>query len=137
MGTEGLRVKCPNCKRVYFLTTEKFNPDITPNGSMVKPLVKYQIDWLCSRVTSVAEMTCPECLAQLAPKGRLHVIPREEAPVPPTVLGIPGGEEETAISDVAEAEVSTGGAFVCEKCGRSFKSAKALAGHAKVHTFRT
>lgn len=135
MGTEGLRIKCPNCKRVFFSTTDKFDPDEKPNGSMVKPLVKYQIDWLCSKVTSAAEMTCPECCAQLAPKGRLHVLPREEAPVSPMEIGLPGVEEETAISDMAEAEVSTDGGFVCDKCGRTFRSVRALNGHLKVHTF--
>lgn len=133
MGTEGLRIKCPNCKRVFFTTTSKFDPDEKPNGSMVKPLVRYQIDWLCSKVTTAAEMTCPECCAQLAPNGRLYVLPHEEAPVSPMEIGLPGVEEETAISDMAEAEVSA--EFVCDKCGRTFKSVRALNGHLKVHTF--
>lgn len=71
---QGLKVQCPNCKRKDFVTTEKFNPDVTPNGSMVKCLLPYQIDWLCSSTTLASEMTCPECLAQLVIDGRLTVL---------------------------------------------------------------
>jgi len=72
---EGLKVKCPNCKRMDFVTTDKYNPDVAPNGSMVKCLLPYHIDWLCSSATYAAQMTCPECTCQLAPYGRLTVIP--------------------------------------------------------------
>lgn len=71
---EGLKVKCPNCKRTDFVTTDKYNPDVQPNGSMVKCLLPYHIDWLCSSATYAAQMTCPECTCQLAPYGRLTVI---------------------------------------------------------------
>lgn len=71
---QGLKIQCPNCKRKDFVTTEKFNPDVTPNGSMVKCLLPYQIDWLCSSTTLASEMTCPECLAQLVIDGRLTVL---------------------------------------------------------------
>ena len=56
-----MQVKCPNCKKILFETTDKYNPDVQPNGSMVKPLVKYHLDWLCSSATYAAQMTCPEC----------------------------------------------------------------------------
>lgn len=68
------RVQCPNCKRISFMTTESYDPDVKPNGSMVKNLLPYQIDWLTSRSTSAVEMTCPECLAQLTVKDRLVVL---------------------------------------------------------------
>ena len=71
----GLKVKCTNCGRTDFETTDKYNPDITPNGAMVKSLLPYSIDWLTSSTTLAAEMTCPECLAQLAPSGKLTVLP--------------------------------------------------------------
>ena len=71
---QGLKVQCPNCKRKNFVTTDKFNPDIRPHGGMVKCLLPYHIDWLTTGATLCAEMTCPECLAQLAPKGMLHVL---------------------------------------------------------------
>lgn len=70
----GLPVKCPNCKRVMFKTTIKFNPNETPRGDFVESLAKYQIDWLCSSTTLASEMTCPECCAQLVLNGRLTVL---------------------------------------------------------------
>jgi hypothetical protein len=57
-----------------FVTTEKFNPAGRPNGSMVKSLYPYHIDWLTASTTLCSEMTCPECLAQLAPSGVLNVM---------------------------------------------------------------
>ena len=126
MGTEGLRIKCPNCKRVFFTTTEAFVPDETPNGSMVKPLVKYQIDWLCSKVTSAAEMTCPECCAQLAPSGRLTVVEK-------TIMEKEEDfqKEIEAIDDVKPNIGQP--AFICEICGKELKTKLALAGHMRSH----
>ena len=69
----GLKVKCPLCKRVSFETSKHYDPNVTPNGSFVKSLLPYLHDWLCTSATKVSGMTCPECLAQLAPTGRLTV----------------------------------------------------------------
>jgi hypothetical protein len=74
-----MKVQCPNCKRIDFVTTDKFRLGITPNGSFVKCLLSYPIDWLTTSTTLVSEMTCPECLSPLAPTGRLTVI---QDPVP-------------------------------------------------------
>jgi hypothetical protein len=71
---QGLKVQCPNCKRKDFVTTDKYDPNKTPNGSMVKCLLGYQIDWLCNSGTVVSEMTCPECLAPLVVGGALNVV---------------------------------------------------------------
>ncbi|MHB9098544.1 MAG: hypothetical protein ACYC5X_12070 [Syntrophales bacterium] len=100
---KGLKVKCPNCKRSdLFETTEKYLPDVTPNGSFVRSLAKYHIDWLTSSTTLASEMTCPECLAQLAPSGRLVVISRVECRPPAE----PESTQETAgVEDQAAAEV--------------------------------
>ena len=70
---KGMKVKCPQCARVLFETTEVYNPDSTLNGSMVKSLCTYQIDWLTASTTGISEMTCPECLAPLAVNGKLIV----------------------------------------------------------------
>ena len=48
---QGLKIQCPNCKRKDFVTTEKFNPNVTPNGSFVKCTLPYHIEWLTSSVT--------------------------------------------------------------------------------------
>jgi hypothetical protein len=69
----GLQVQCPQCKRVLFLTTGKYDPTKAPNGGMVKSKVPWHIDWLTTKGTKAAEMTCPECLGQLAHSGSLIV----------------------------------------------------------------
>ena len=74
---EGIKIKCPNCREICFETTEKFRPDVTVNGSMVRtlPRITWHIDWLCSDVTPAAQMTCPMCdVGQLAPSGRLLLV---------------------------------------------------------------
>ena len=77
---KGLKIKCVQCGRVSFETTEKFIPDVLPNGSMVKSLLPYDHDWLCAATTPASEMACPECLAPLVVGGVLNVImPAREA----------------------------------------------------------
>ena len=79
-----MKVQCPNCRRIFWETTDKYNPDIRPNGSMVRLLEPYKSNtWpifgdgvmRATAGTLAAEMDCPACLAQLAPSGRLRVIP--------------------------------------------------------------
>ncbi len=79
-----MKVQCPNCKRIFWETTDKYDPNKTPNGSMVKQLEPYKSNhWpifgdgvmRATAGTLAAEMDCPACLAQLAPSGRLRVIP--------------------------------------------------------------
>jgi len=78
MNLAGLKVKCPNCKRVGFETTEKYDPNIRANGAMVKKIssvIPWQIDWLMTSGTLAAEMVCPLCgQGVLAPSGFLNVI---------------------------------------------------------------
>lgn len=146
-----MKVQCPNCKRKSFETTEKFNPDKTPNGGMVKCLLPYQIDWLCVSTTLAAEMTCPECLAPLVHNGMLCVLyPTKDAggffkTDDATVNSdLPTGdksqiEEQEApddlASDVPEEPKTVVGetAFVCEVCGKTCKTALALSGHKRSH----
>jgi hypothetical protein len=94
-----VRVICPICKRRDFETTAKYVQDVTPNGSFVKCLLPYIIDWLTTSTTLCSEMTCPECGASLAPSGRLTVIPDPIIPVPPEMPDIPSSFEplETGI----------------------------------------
>ena len=66
----GLKVKCTNCGRTDFVTTDKYDPNATPNGSMVKCLLPYHIDWLTMSTTKAAEMTCPEWLFGPAMRAR-------------------------------------------------------------------
>ena len=84
-----MKVQCSNCKRKDFETTERYKPDVTPNGSFVKCLLPYHIDWLTKATTLASEMNCPECGCSLAPSGRLTVI----SEVHPLEIGIPGEPE--------------------------------------------
>jgi hypothetical protein len=78
----GLPVKCPNCKKILFKTTDKYDPNVSPRGDMLKSLVTYHLDFLLTSSTPVSSLTCPECTCQLAPYGRLTVI----EPVPPFII---------------------------------------------------
>lgn len=89
-----MKVICPNCKRRDFETTEHFNPDITPNGSMVKCLLPYAIDWLCASTTLVSELNCPECQCNLAPSGRLTVVADDMEKVDAVTEKVLGTTEE-------------------------------------------
>jgi len=151
---EGLKVKCPNCKRILFETTDKYNPDVQPNGSMVKCLLPYHIDWLCSSATYAAQMTCPECTCQLAPYGRLTVIipqPSPESVAEPEnqrTIEPPGTEPESEVqgkdnppdipvtspAELSDAEKSViAKPFTCDVCGKSFGTKLALSGHKRSH----
>lgn len=141
---QGLKVKCTNCGRTDFVTTDKYDPNITPNGAMVKCLLPYHIDWLTSSTTLAAEMTCPECCAQLAPSGRLTVLPAqksimetEEAMVE-QFAEIDAKKVTTVFSDensnLGEVLPKVGKkVFVCDICGKEFGSAGPLNGHKRSH----
>lgn len=146
----GLKVQCPNCKRKDFVTTDRFDPDVTPNGGMVKCLLPYQIDWLCSSSTLCAQMTCPECLAPLAPQRVLNVLyPVREAGgffkfhVQANDLGIvPHGDQLHVDGDNVllvkdeniEIKPNVGKpAHICEVCGKECSTALALSGHKRSH----
>ena len=82
-----MKVICPSCKRSFWETTDKYDPNKPPNGSMVRQLDFYRKNhWpvfgdgvmIASAGTLAAEMDCPACLAQLAPSGRLRVIEEEK-----------------------------------------------------------
>jgi hypothetical protein len=119
-----MKVKCPNCKAICFETTDKFNPDVTPNGSMVRKLVPWHIDWLCSSTTLASEMVCPKCgVGQLAPSGRLTLVPDSHPPaeISPAVVR----------EDADDGNIATG--FVCEICGKVCKNKFGLDGHMQSH----
>lgn len=76
------KVKCPQCKRICHETTEAYNPDIRPNGSMVELLDPWKTwgwgkfgDNRIGGATIIASaMECPLCQAPLAPSGRLSIV---------------------------------------------------------------
>ena len=128
----GLKVKCPLCKRVSFKTSEKYDPTVTPNGSMVKSLLSYHHDWLCVSTTKAAEMTCPECLAQLVLYGRLAVVEEKKTLVETEeaferkLAGI-DNSNETSVPDTVTKP------HICPVCEKSFTTALALNGHSRSH----
>lgn len=80
---KGLKVQCPNCKKIMHETTDAYDPDIPSNGSMVQLVEPYKHNnWpifgdgvmIGTKATKRAEMDCPSCLAQLAPSGHLRVL---------------------------------------------------------------
>lgn len=116
---EGLKVICPQCRRSFFTTTNKYDPSVPPTGAMLKPTVKYHLDWLPVSGTKAAELSCPECLGQLAHGGRLVVdIPQTE---PDSGVGL-----DAVIVDGAEKHT-------CPVCGKECKSKLGLNGHMRSH----
>lgn len=105
---KGLKVKCPNCTRICFETTDQFNPNVPPHGGMVKFLLQYHIDWLCVPTTKASEMCCPECLAPLVVGGVLNVI------LPPRNIG-EYFEQETEEADRVAKEASVAANKVLDK----------------------
>lgn len=118
----GLKVVCPQCRRRLFVTTEHYNPDISPNGSMVRFLGGYHIDWLTTSATKCSELACPECQGQLAPFGRLTVIDESK---PASIDNFP---EETEITPKVGKPV-----YICDICGKECSTALALNGHKRSH----
>ena len=119
---EGLKVQCPSCKKTNFVTTKQFNPDIRPNGSMIKWTGLYQIDFLETVTTLCSELICPDCQASLAPSGRLTVLVPEIINPDP----VPVAEDSKAVDTVDHR-------WYCVRCDREFKTEAALKSHLKSH----
>ena len=81
-------IRCPNCVQSFHETTEKFNPDVRPNGSMVRLRQPWRgwgwspfggedgrdIRFAESEATLCSDLRCPGCGSPLAPGGRLTII---------------------------------------------------------------
>ena len=114
---KGLQVQCQGCKRTMWHTTDKYNPDVRPNGSMLEFLDPWKSQgWdsfdeagRCMSSTICSMMNCPACGSALAPSGRLTVLE-------------PEAEEEPVIEE-----------FVCDICGKVCKSKAGLSGHMRSH----
>ena len=130
---QGIKIKCPICREICFETTEKFRPDVTVNGSMVRtlPRITWHIDWLCSDVTPAAQMTCPMCdVGQLAPSGRLMLVD----PPPFKEPEIPQVETPAPVEEVApEAKPEAQNPLICDVCGKECKNQLGLNSHKRSH----
>jgi len=136
----GLPVKCPNCKKILFKTTDKYDPNVSPRGDMLKSLVTYHLDFLLTSSTPVSSLTCPECTCQLAPYGRLTVIPDMMVPEG-AQIPTPDGPDNEIINDMAAAvnKVIDDSlkdaipAFICDVCGKECKNQFGLNSHKRSH----
>jgi len=130
---QGIKIKCPNCREICFETTDKFRPDVTVNGSMVRtlPRITWHIDWLCSDVTPAAQMTCPMCdVGQLAPSGRLLLVD----PPPFKEPEIPQVETPAPVEEVKpEAKTEAPNPLICDVCGKECKNQLGLNSHKRSH----
>ena len=131
------KVKCTVCRQVCFETTDKYDPNITANGSMVRKLVPWVIDWLCASTTLASEMTCPKCgVAQLAPAGKLTVVPEAEAP---PWKNVTDEEDDANVKKVIDKAFEQAKELLPNRCPvcddpRVFKSKAALMGHMRSHS---
>ena len=108
-----LKIKCQNCKGVYHSISDKYDPNILPNGSMVRLLEKYEkLHWSAfadglkaCKGTAYSSLRCPSCSASMLIKNRLVVIPE------------PDPEPE----------------FVCDVCQKVCKSLLGLNSHKRSH----
>jgi hypothetical protein len=127
-----MKIQCPGCKKVFHETTEKYDPDVRPNGAMVRLLepwkgwgwAAFDAEGLAASTTLCSEMLCPGCTAPLAPSGRLTVIntPKDAQKIQPlnsfsddgSKIRIPMEEsaplqEDATLNNQVDAEVTHAG----------------------------
>lgn len=125
-----MKIQCPGCKRIVAETTDRFNPDVRPNGSMLEIAEPYKsrgwgqmMAWTIG--TCCAELFCPCCNYPLAPSGRF------------TLLGEPEIVEQVPISDSVDIEIikpASASPDSCPKCGREeteFKNRSGFVNHCR------
>lgn len=133
----GQRVKCPRCKRTTtYITTDTYDPDKQPNGSMIKLRIKSHKGGLTygsvrgsSRSVGMQHMECCDCGGMLCFAGRLLVV---EDVVDTPELTHAEKNQMVIDAEFAEEAAKSEGKFVCSKCGRNdFKSKGGLVGHTR------
>lgn len=108
-----MKVKCPQCGRMSFETTEQFDSNLPPHGGMLRSLLQYHIDFLLSATTKAADLACPECLAPLVVGGALNVVMPAKIAANDLQVPIP--------------------VFICDVCGKECKSELGLNSHKRSH----
>jgi len=120
-------VKCRNCKQIYFETTDKYNPDVLPNGAMLQCKPKYKKmgwdNWLPvgkgrSNIM-YSGIVCPQCKSPLVVKGRLMVVPDAQSKI----------VEIMKNTDTSTPEIIKNDRY-CPICDKEFKNAQGLKAHA-------
>jgi len=136
-----MKVQCPQCKRLVFKTTDKYDPDCLPNASMIEMLNPWKSwGWDKHHGFLAADLSCPLCEAPLAPAGRLHVVPDDykEIKLPPTLeernqAAIDAMIDEETTDDEVVVEVANNAPLQCPVCGKACKSALGLNSHMRSH----
>ena len=124
-------VKCPGCRRIFYETTEHYDPDKPASGDMLelkepwrsRGWGKYESGHTGGKTVLASEMLCVMCGAPLAPSGRVMVVGEPEIDV------IHPGEGKIPVTqglydaykEILENE--------CPQCGWSGKTQAALKRH--------
>lgn len=111
---KGHDVICPGCRESYHETTDSYNPNKDANAGMLKlkdEYISYGWDQPPPDPTAgYGLLECPQCLAPLAPSGRLEVREREN--------------QDTVDEPMV---------FKCPDCPNEYDSIQALNAHRRVH----
>jgi len=111
-------VKCPQCKVSYYETTDKYDPDVSPNGSMLRlrdpwrsmGWATYGLDRGEGPGLLWSDLECTGCSAPLAPSGRLIMGPNPNEDdnaqsIPSKAQRIQGLLEEGSLTQVEIAKM--------------------------------
>jgi ribosomal protein S27E len=143
---QGLRVKCNGCGKVLHETTDKYDPNITPNGSMVRLIDPWK-SWGWSAfddegeaisTTSAVMMSCPACSAPLVLNGKLNIVAEPEKPKTQAEINqerITAEFPDEPLSDIIlplnyAPNISD---LTCKICGKVCKSKLGLGSHMRSH----
>jgi hypothetical protein len=121
-----MKVKCPDCGKICFVTTDMYDPSITPHGGMIKLLPEYVswgMDWLTVRSSGPSVMTCPVCEGMLVFYGKFLVV--AESPEEPPKEHPP----EPKLAAPAKKKGGRVKILKCPKCGKICKGEAGLSAH--------
>lgn len=125
-----MEVRCPQCKCIYYETTDTYDPDKALNGSMLQLLDPWKsYGWMTyghynghsSQVAS--NMECCGCESPLAPSGRLTFVTLRE--------NLNECNQEVKSEKVITEDVTQ--EFICDVCNKKCKSKAGLGAHKRVH----
>lgn len=125
---QGLRVKCNGCGKILHETTDKYDPNITPNGSMVRLIFPWK-SWGWSAfddegeaisTTSAVMMSCPACSAPLVLGGKLNIVAEPEKPKTQVELNQEKIDAEFP-DEIVEEVRHQDKIYTCKLCGREIK----------------
>lgn len=135
---EGLKVKCTTCGGVLHETTDKYDPNKTLNGSMVRLIYPWK-SWGWSAfddetanisTTPAVLMCCPNCSAPLVKNGRLTIVKDIKSRMAMNQEAMNGFEDIIVAEPEKPKETDD---LTCQVCGKVCKSKLGLASHMRSH----